>query len=107
MDSITKEHILKAIERYNQEGLPEPSADSQYYDLLYEGKRYPPKVIVSYANYYAEGEDLDRRHFSGGIGSKSFRLLENHGFVIVDKEDNLSLDNTMDNSINISIECHS
>ena len=58
--NITKEHILLSIERFDEYGLPDPNADSQYYDLLYNGNRYPPKVIISYANKFANGEDLDK-----------------------------------------------
>ena len=85
MDYITKENIISAIKRFDVEGLPDSSADSQYYDLLYNGKKYPPKVIVSYANFYAKGKDLDRSSFSGGLDSKSFKLLKKYDFEIVKK----------------------
>ena len=45
--NIKKEHILKAIKRFEEEGLPDKNAKSQYYDLFYKDKRYPPKVIFS------------------------------------------------------------
>ena len=73
-DNITKSHILKAIKRFDSEGLPDASSDSQYYDLLYNKKKYPPKVIISFANKFANGKDLDRQTFSGGKSSKSFKL---------------------------------
>ena len=86
MDSITKDNIISAIDRFNKVGLPDVNADSQYYDMLYKGKRYPPKVIVSYASFFATGQELDRKLFSGGIGSKSFKLLEKYGFEIIEKK---------------------
>lgn len=83
--NITKEHLLKAIERIDREGIPTDSS-SQYYDIIYNNKSYPPKVVVSYANHFANGEDLDRNFFTGGINTPSFKLLEKEGFKIKPKD---------------------
>ena len=83
--NISREHLLKAINKIEKEGIVK-DADSQYYDLVYEGKRYPPKLVVSYANLFANGEELNRATFGGGIGQPSFKLLESHGFRIEKKE---------------------
>lgn len=83
--NITREHLLKAIEKIDREGIPS-DADSQYYDVVFNGKRYPPKVIVSYANLFANGQPLDRTTFRGGQGTPGFKLLEQHGFTIQLKE---------------------
>src|SRR6476620_9496818 len=82
--NITKEHILKAIEKIDKEGY-DFHAESNYYDLLYNGKRYPPKLVVSWANIYANGQELDRNKFEGGVGTSSFNLLEKNGFIIEKK----------------------
>jgi hypothetical protein len=82
--NIAKDHLLKAIERIDREGIP-TDADSQYYDVVSNGKRYPPKVVVSYANVLANGVELDRKTFSGGINTPCFKLLEANGFVIEEK----------------------
>lgn len=82
--NIVREHILKAIERINDEGVPLGS-DSQYYDLIFNSKRYPPKLIISYANKFANGVDLDRTLFDGGKNTEAFKLLEKEGFVITEK----------------------
>lgn len=82
--NITKEHLLKAIEKIDLEGIPN-DADSQYYDVIFNGKKYPPKVIVSYANIFANGTELDRITFSGGLGTPCFNLLEKHKFIIQEK----------------------
>jgi len=89
--NITKEHLLKAIEKIDSEGIP-PDGDSQYFDVIYNGKKYPPKVIVSYANLFANGEILNRNTFGGGLGTPSFKLLEKNGFVITEKEKNKDAD---------------
>ncbi len=82
--NITKEHLLKAIEKIDEEGIP-PYGDSQYYDVFYNGHTYPPKLIVSYANIEANGFELQRDSFKGGKNTECFNLLERYGFDIIEK----------------------
>ncbi|CAM4231979.1 McrB family protein [Gillisia limnaea] len=89
--NITKEHLEKAVEKIDKEGIP-PNGDSQYYDALYNGKPYPAKLIVSYANFFANGEILDRRTFKGGLDTPCFQLLEINDFQIVKKNGTPILD---------------
>nr|WP_246856131.1 DUF3578 domain-containing protein [Vibrio crassostreae] len=77
--------MLKALRKIKAEGIP-ANAHSSTYDVLFEGKPYPPKLVVSWANIYANGAELDRSLFSGGKNTDSFKLLEREGFVIVKKE---------------------
>jgi 5-methylcytosine-specific restriction enzyme B len=79
--NITKQHLLDAIKKIDKEGIP-ASAASMYYDLDYNGKNYPPKLVVSYANLFANGEELDRNSFKGGLDTDCFKLLEKNGFMI-------------------------
>ena len=83
-NNIAKAHLLKAIEMIDREGFPN-DADSQYYDVVHNGKHYPPKVVVSYANIFANGKPLNRNTFDGGLGTPCFKLLEKHGFIIEPK----------------------
>lgn len=82
--NITKEHLLKAIEKIDKEGIPK-NGDSQYYDVIYNDKKYPPKLIVSYANIFANGTELDRTTFSGGPETQCFKLLKENDFHIENK----------------------
>jgi 5-methylcytosine-specific restriction protein B len=82
--NITKKHLLKAISKIDNEGIPK-DGDSQYYDVVYNGKKYPPKIIVSYANIFSNGKELDRNSFSGGLETQCFKLLEENGFIIQKK----------------------
>ena len=94
--NITREHFLKAIAKIDAEGIPS-MGDSQYYDVIYNKKKYPPKMVVSYANLFANGKELNRNHFTGGLGTPAFKLLEKEGFEIIEKEKNISereLENT-------------
>lgn len=83
-NNITKEHLLQAILKIDNEGIPK-DGDSHYYDVIYNTKKYPPKLIVAYANLYANGEILDRNSFNGGLDTKCFKLLKDNGFVIEEK----------------------
>lgn len=87
--NITKEHLLKAIEKIDKEGIP-IDAHSHYYDVIFNEKQYPPKLIVSYANLYANGQILDRDKFEGGLGTQCFKLLEEKGFKIIKKLSNIT-----------------
>lgn len=82
--NISREDLEKAVEKIDKEGIP-PNGDSQYYDVEFNGKLYPPKLIVSYANYFANGEILDRNIFTGGLKTPCFQLLEENDFKIVNK----------------------
>ena len=83
--NIEKEHLLKAFQKINQEGVSSLE-DSNYYEVKFAEKFYPPKLVVSYANIYANGFELDRKTFEGGEGTPCFKLLEKHGFEIFTKE---------------------
>jgi len=88
--NINKEHLLEAIKKIDNEGIPK-DGDSQYYDVVFNGKRYPPKVIVSYANIFANGSELDRKTFKGGRNTDCFILLEKYGFEIKNKDSEVAL----------------
>ena len=65
LQNITRKDLLQAIERIDQEGIP-ANAHSSTYDVIYESKPYPPKLVVSWANKFANGEELDRSKFEVG-----------------------------------------
>jgi hypothetical protein len=81
-DDIAREHILKAIEYIDENGVPQKRQSTRY-DLIYREKRYPPKYVLSIANKYVNGEELDSRYFYGGERSNGF--LRERGFEIVHK----------------------
>jgi hypothetical protein len=83
--NITKDHLLQAIAKIDEEGIPK-NGNSNYYDVVFNDKKYPPKVIVSFANLFANGELIDRRTFPGGLDTPCFKLLERNDFIISSKE---------------------
>ena len=87
-NNITKAHIEKAIEKIDKEGVPS-GAHSTTYDVVFKNKKYPPKLLISYANLFANGSILDRGTFKGGLHTPCFNLLKTNGFVIQEKKENL------------------
>jgi len=85
-DNITREHLLNAIEEIKENGIP-PGRQSSTYDLIYEGNAYPPKLVISFANKYANDIELSHDEFKGGDETPAFKLLRNYGFEIVKKTD--------------------
>jgi len=83
-EEISADHVLLAIAEIDQDGVP-AGAESTFYDLIYEAKRYPPKLVLSLAAKHANGTPLDRSQFTGGEDSSAFRLLRSLGFEIVPK----------------------
>ena len=59
--------------------------DSTKFDLLYLKRRYPPKAVVGIASELLSNIAFKPSDFSGGLGSKCFRLLQSQGFDIVPK----------------------
>jgi len=86
-DNITKEHLLQALKEIDRDGV-RTGRHSSTYDLIFNGKEYPPKYVLCLANKYANGTELVG--FEGGIGTPAFKLLEREGFEIIPKNDPVS-----------------
>ncbi|MCW7076637.1 MAG: hypothetical protein OCU18_05020 [Candidatus Syntrophoarchaeum sp.] len=80
--NIEKEDVIKAIEEIDERGLP-PSRRSTKFVLVFNGKQYPPKYVLSLANKYANSEELKSSEFSGGQETNGF--LQRLGFDIEEK----------------------
>jgi hypothetical protein len=81
--NITKRHILNALLTINKEGYP-VNRKSKRWDLIFDGIRYPPKVVISYANRFANGHELSHYDFSGGPETNDY--LMGLGFDILEKD---------------------
>jgi MoxR-like ATPase/predicted RNA-binding protein len=81
-NSISKEHILHAIEEINKDGIPEKRQSERYF-LEYNDFLYPPKYVISIANRFANNKELDSKEFTGGEESNSF--LQDRGFRLLNK----------------------
>lgn len=79
--NINKEHIIKAIQTIDREGVPE-RRESTRFNLSYAGENYPPKYVISIANIFANGEEYSPSMFSGG--DETNRFLNRLGFTIIE-----------------------
>lgn len=78
--NILREHVEKAIQEIDSlEGDLPSRRESVNYDVMYKGKRYPPKYVISLANKYANGSELPSNEFDA-IDAKTF--LPTLGFEI-------------------------
>ena len=83
---IEREHVLKAIEDLDR-GAEHAFHESTKYDLVHEGRRYPPKAVYGLAAKHAAGVTLAPEDFSAGLESTCFRTLRRAGFPVMAKED--------------------
>lgn len=83
--NINRDDLIRAADRIIEEGIP-PNAHSSTYDVFYRNELLPPKLLVSYANLYRNGLELDRNSFEGGLDTDCFKLLESNGFEIYKKD---------------------
>lgn len=83
---LTTTHINDAVDVFDSlNGQIDSYLPSTGYDLLVNGKRYPPKAIFGLALSKLLGEPVLSSHFTGGVGSDCFKVLERLGFDIVPK----------------------
>jgi hypothetical protein len=80
--NINREHILQAIIKIHKEGVPK-GRELHKWAVNYEGEIYPCKLLISWANIYANGEELD--HSPSNFQTyMAQNYLENLGFQIVE-----------------------
>ena len=96
-DSIARQHILKAITDLDR-GIEHTFGASTGYDVLHEGRRYPPKAVVGLAAGEILGTPLGPYDFKGGLKSKCFRTLMKNGFTVVTKGDTSPYPDQVDES---------
>lgn len=85
---LKRSYIERALEKLLPEldQIKASPHESTRFDLLWKGRRFPPKVVVSRAVKLEHGVDLPESEFSGGThAGQANAVLENLGFVIVPK----------------------
>jgi hypothetical protein len=84
---MNREDVLKAISEFNLNTMGVYGfIDSTDYDLIYEGRRFPPKAIFASATERVVGRTLTSDEFTGGESSTCFQILRKLGFSIVTKD---------------------
>jgi len=81
-------HVLAAIALLDR-GVASPFAESTKFDLIFEGRRYPPKRVAGHALAVLDGQPYGPKSFKGGDESSCFRALKRCGFTIVRKDDSV------------------
>jgi HNH endonuclease len=76
-------HFKKAAAEIDKDNVP-PERLSVHYDLLLDGKRYPPKYVISLAQKYATGEPYPAREFNAVQARDYFRGL---GYTVLDRRE--------------------
>jgi len=88
-DPVTTDHVVHALQEYDRLG-PEKFfaahgfAPTTTYDLVWDGRRYPPKAILGTAYEFATGQRLASGDFEGGK-SGAVRVLAKLGFTIQER----------------------
>ena len=83
---VTPEHVWQAISNILLEGPGENYGPSTDYDLLTDaGLALPPKAVFGQAASLALGRTVGPTHFSTGLGTPCFDILQKAGYRIVPK----------------------
>ena len=85
---ITKDAVKRAIGEYDDKGSEYMFSNygggpSRTYHLEHGGKYYPQKLIVRVAHGYLIGEQFLKARGDGASATKTRRLLEKLGFMII------------------------
>jgi len=85
-DTVSDADVVRAMEEYDRLGPGEffsthGFAPTTTYDLVWEGRLYPPKAILGTAYELATGERLASTDFEGGK-SGAVRVLGKLGFTV-------------------------
>jgi hypothetical protein len=88
-DQVTSDDVVRAILEYDRLGSEEFFADHGFaptttYELVWEGRSYPPKAILGTAYEFAAGKRLASGDFEGGK-TGAVKVLEKLGFTIEHK----------------------
>lgn len=78
---LAAEHVQKAIADIDRDGVP-ADARSMKYQLIYAGKRYPARLVLSLATGYATGEALDLSSLGDTEESAEFNALRKLGLFV-------------------------
>jgi hypothetical protein len=85
LEKVTAEHVFAAVEELRSGATHSFGSSIDYDVLLEDGTRLPPKAVFGIAASKALGFEVGPRHFTAGLGSPCFRILESAGYEIVAK----------------------
>jgi hypothetical protein len=85
-DKVSRTDVLRAVHEYDRLGAERffsthGFAPTTTYDLVVDGRRYPPKAILGTAYELATGRRLESADFEGGK-SGAVKVLGDLGFTV-------------------------
>jgi len=85
-NQVARSDVVRAISEYDRLGAPRFFAEHGFapattYELIWEGRHYPPKAILGVAYEFATGQRLASPDFEGGK-SGAVKVLGNLGFTV-------------------------
>ncbi len=86
--SISEEHILKAFQYIDKNGVPDQNKSTQYELVLQDGRKYPPKYVIGVAAKIATGREIKTDDYNS-IEAKNY--LEQRGYIIESKQEKFCL----------------
>ncbi|MDP4497517.1 HNH endonuclease signature motif containing protein [Vibrio cholerae] len=97
---LTQDDIRNAVKQFLKQNRTINSySESTTYDLIVDGKPYPPKAIFGLAMSKLLGIEVLSTHFSAGLKSPCFTTFENLGFEIRLKDGSPWSDAEMEDSV--------
>ena len=81
--NLTEKHFRQAAAQIDREGVP-TERNSVHYDLVLNGRRYPPKYVVSLAQKFATGTEFPAADFDA-VEAKNYFL--NKDYEIIDRRE--------------------
>ena len=102
LDKVKNTHVKKAAKFWAQQENFLPFHNSHSYDVIIEGKPYPPKAISSKAYEIATGVKILPSEFFGARKGRWNNLLEKLGFQIVEKGSYASIADRVSSSLKLS-----
>lgn len=86
LSGMSRADVVVVLERFSlQKAAVYGFADSTDFDLVHEGKTFPPKAVLGLAAERVVGRPLTADEFSGGESSACFAVLRGLGFDIEPK----------------------
>ena len=77
---ISEGDIKKAVDLIDKGKIIEGFKDGTTYDVIYNNKIYPPKLLVAVAYKIASDIEIKSLDFDGGVGTPCFQILNELGF---------------------------
>jgi 5-methylcytosine-specific restriction protein A len=91
-NKILKKHVRQAARIWDDAGGYKNFKNSISYDVVINGKPYPPKAISSCAHELATGRSLTVSEFAGSKDGTWHRRLRTLGFTVIEKRPHMDFD---------------